>query len=249
MIELAPVDAAPPSETPPEATPGPQMREAQPEEVQQPPPIPVLPAAPKPNAVVMPPQKPQPKPKKIVKEVPKPLVKPAREPPAPRTSAPPRAAAAASTAAAPVANTAAAAAAWRSSWAAALSFAKHYPEAARARGEQGTVRLALVIDRGGHVVSARLIGSSGSATLDQRRSTWRGMQAASPCQPKWAPASPSPSPSDTPSDREPPGTRARSRFFWRAGHPATPQVEDQLRKPPLSSWQTYANPYQLRVLT
>ena len=167
MIELAPVDAAPPSETPPEATPGPQMREAQPEEVQQPPPIPVLPAAPKPNAVVMPPQKPQPKPKKIVKEVPKPLVKPAREPPAPRTSAPPRAAAAASTAAAPVANTAAAAAAWRSSWAAALSFAKHYPEAARARGEQGTVRLALVIDRGGHVVSARLIGSSGSATLDQ----------------------------------------------------------------------------------
>ena len=168
MIELAPVDAAPPSEVPPEATPGPQMREAQPEEVQQPPPIPVpeLPAAPKPNAVVMPPQKPQPKPKKIVKEVPKPLVKPAREAPAPRTSAPPHAAAAASTAAAHVANPAAAAA-WRSSWAAALSFAKHYPEAARARGEQGTVRLALTIDRGGHVVSARLIGSSGSATLDQ----------------------------------------------------------------------------------
>ncbi len=167
MIELAPADVAPPSETPPEAAPGPQMREAQPEEVQQPPPIPVpeLPEAQKPNAVVMTPQKPQPKPKKIVKEVPKPLVKPAREPPAPRTSAPPRAAAA-RTAAAPAAN-AAAAAAWRSSWAAALSFAKHYPEAARARGEQGTVRLALTIDRSGHVVSARLIGSSGSATLDQ----------------------------------------------------------------------------------
>jgi protein TonB len=48
-----------------------------------------------------------------------------------------------------------------------LSWSKHYPEAARARGEQGTVRLALVIDRGGHVVSARVIGSSGSAILDE----------------------------------------------------------------------------------
>jgi protein TonB len=48
-----------------------------------------------------------------------------------------------------------------------LSWAKHYPEAARARGEQGTVRLALMIGRGGHVISARLIGSSGSPALDQ----------------------------------------------------------------------------------
>ena len=48
-----------------------------------------------------------------------------------------------------------------------MSWNKHYPEAARARGEQGTVRLALTIDRGGHVVSARLAGSSGSTTLDQ----------------------------------------------------------------------------------
>jgi protein TonB len=39
---------------------------------------------------------------------------------------------------------------------------KHYPG-----GEQGTVRLALTIDRGGHVVSARVIGSSGSSSLDQ----------------------------------------------------------------------------------
>jgi TonB family protein len=35
------------------------------------------------------------------------------------------------------------------------------------KGDQGTVRLSLTIDRGGHVVSARVTGSSGSSTLDQ----------------------------------------------------------------------------------
>jgi protein TonB len=137
MIELAPVDVAPPPETPPET-------------------------APKPAAVLMTPPKPKPKPKKIVKETPKPVVKRVREPPAPRTSAP-RAATASK---APPASNAAEAAAWRSAWSAGMSWNRSYPEAARARGEQGTVRLALTIDRGGHVVSARLIGSSGSSTLD-----------------------------------------------------------------------------------
>ena len=158
MIELAPMDVAPPSEAPPDATPGPKMTEAEPEAVEQQQVIPVPELAPAP--------KPKPKPKKIVKEEPKPVVKPTHEPPAPRTSAPPRAAAASQTAASH-ASSAAEVSAWRSSWAAALSWAKHYPEAARARGEQGTVRLALTIDRGGHVVSARVIGSSGSSTLDQ----------------------------------------------------------------------------------
>jgi periplasmic protein TonB len=167
-IDLAPLDVAPPTETTPENTPGPKMTEAEPEEVEQPPTVlvPELPPAPKPNVVLMTPPKPKPKPKKIVKEAPKPVVKPTREPPAPRTSAPPHAESA-SKVASSHASSAAEASAWRSSWAAALSWAKHYPEAARARGEQGTVRLALVIDRGGHVVSARVIGSSGSSTLDQ----------------------------------------------------------------------------------
>jgi periplasmic protein TonB len=165
MIVLAPLDVAPPTETPPEVTPGPQMRQAEPEEAQPPQaiPVPELPPAPKPNVVLTTP--PKPKPKKIVKEVPKPVVKPAREPPALRTSAP-RAAAASKAAASPAAS-AAEAAAWRSAWSAALNWNRHYPEAARARGEQGTVRLALTIDRGGHVVSARLIASSGSSILDQ----------------------------------------------------------------------------------
>jgi protein TonB len=167
LIELAPVDVAPAAETPPDVTPGPQMTQADPGEVEPPQTlaVPELPPAPKPAVVLMTPPKPKPKPKKIVKEIPKPVVKRTREPPAPRTSAPPRAATASKAAASPAANVAEAAA-WRSSWA-GMSWNKHYPEAARARGEQGTVRLALTIDRGGHVVSARLVGSSGSSTLDQ----------------------------------------------------------------------------------
>jgi protein TonB len=167
MIELAPLEVAPPAEAPPEVTPGPQMRQSEPEEVEPPQTmaVPELPPAQKPAVVLMTPPKPKPKPKKIVKEIPKPAVKREREPPAPRTSAPPRAAAASTTASSRASNVAEAAA-WRSSWA-GMSWNKHYPEAARARGEQGTVRLALTIDRGGHVISARLIGSSGSATLDQ----------------------------------------------------------------------------------
>jgi periplasmic protein TonB len=151
MIELAPLDV----------TPAPQVKQAEPEEVEPPQTItiPELPPAPKPAVVLMTPPKPKPKPKKTVKELPKPVVKRVREPLAPRTSAP---AGAAETRGSNVAE----AAAWRSSWA-GMSWNKHYPDAARARGEQGTVRLALTIDRGGHVVSARLVGSSGSTTLDQ----------------------------------------------------------------------------------
>jgi protein TonB len=167
MIELAPLEVAPPAEAPPEVTPGPQMRQSEPEEVAPPQPmaVPELPPAQKPAAVLMTPPKPKPKPKKIVKEIPKPAVKREREPLAPRTSAPPRAAAASTTASSRASNVAAAAA-WRSSWA-GMSWSRHYPEAARARGEQGTVRLALTIGRSGHVMSARLIASSGSSILDQ----------------------------------------------------------------------------------
>ena len=168
MIELAPVDVAPPTETPPETTPGPQMRQADPEEVEPPQTmtVPELPPAPKPAVVLMTPPKPKPKPKKIVKETAKPVAKRMREPPAPRTSAPPRAAAA-STAASSRAASAAEASAYRSAWSAGVNWSRHYPEAARARGEQGTVRLALTIGRSGHVMSARLVASSGSSTLDQ----------------------------------------------------------------------------------
>ncbi|HXN89518.1 MAG TPA: energy transducer TonB [Methylocella sp.] len=166
MIELAPVDVARPAETPPDVTEGPQMTQADPEEVEPPQTlaVPELPPAPKPAVVLMTPPKAKPKPKKIVKEIPKPVVKRTREPPEPRTNAP-RAAMASNAAASPASN-AADAAAWRSSWA-GMNWNRHYPEAARARGERGTVRLALTIGRSGQVMSARLVGSSGSSTLDQ----------------------------------------------------------------------------------
>jgi periplasmic protein TonB len=165
MIELAPVDIAPPSDIPPEASPGPQMTKADPEKGEpfQRMAVRELPPAPNPPVAVMTP--PKPKPKKIVNETPKPVAKRVHDPPAPRTSAP-RAAGASKAESSP-AVIAAEAAAWRSAWSAAMNWNRHYPEAARARGEQGTVRLALTIDRGGHVVSARLIASSGSSILDQ----------------------------------------------------------------------------------
>lgn len=167
LFELAPADVAPPSPVPPETQVGPQMTEAQPEEAEKPQTVtvPELPTAPKPAVVLMP-SKPKPHPKKIDKELPK-SVKPAvHELPKPRTSAPAQAAAAAERAAARAA-TAAEASAWTSNWSAALSWAKSYPASARARGEQGIVRLALTVGSSGHVISARVISSSGYPDLDQ----------------------------------------------------------------------------------
>jgi periplasmic protein TonB len=179
IIDLAPVDVAPPSEAPPEITPGPQMKRAEPEEAEQPQvmPVPELPTVPKPNVVLMPPPKPKPKPKKIEKEIPKPVVKPVvkpeRQTPAPRTSAPPSPAAArgahpsAGKAAAPNTRPAAGGGGAQSNWSPRLSIGHTYPEAARARGEQGVVRVSITFGRNGHAVSAQVVGSSGSAILDQ----------------------------------------------------------------------------------
>ena len=44
---------------------------------------------------------------------------------------------------------------------------KRYPRQARARGHQGTVKVAFVLDYAGHVVSSRIVTSSGSPILDQ----------------------------------------------------------------------------------
>ncbi len=171
MIEFAPLDVAPPTESLTEITPGPQMTEAQPEEVeqQQTIPVPELAPAPKPNVVLMTPHKPKPKPKKIEKEIPKPVVKREHEPPAPRTSAPPRASATASRAASSqAASTSASATAARNACAAKFaSLNRPYPQAAQAKGEQGTARLTITISRNGRVQSARVIGSTGSSALDQ----------------------------------------------------------------------------------
>ena len=56
---------------------------------------------------------------------------------------------------------------WDSEIAKLLEHNKRYPSAARARGEQGVAELAFSIDRQGHVLSSRIVKSSGSATLDE----------------------------------------------------------------------------------
>ena len=44
---------------------------------------------------------------------------------------------------------------------------RHYPEAAKRQHEQGVVYLWFRMDRSGHVLSARIDKTSGSAALDQ----------------------------------------------------------------------------------
>lgn len=48
-----------------------------------------------------------------------------------------------------------------------LSGYRNYPPEARRLREQGTVRLHLIFDRNGHVLSCTVSGSSGSVTLDE----------------------------------------------------------------------------------
>ena len=55
---------------------------------------------------------------------------------------------------------------WRSQIVTILEHNKRYPSEARARGEQGVTRLAFSIDTQGHLLTSRIVKSSGSATLD-----------------------------------------------------------------------------------
>jgi periplasmic protein TonB len=55
---------------------------------------------------------------------------------------------------------------WRSQIVTILERNKRYPADARARGEHGVVRLAFSIDGTGHLLSSRIVTSSGSAALD-----------------------------------------------------------------------------------
>ncbi len=67
----------------------------------------------------------------------------------------------------PQANAPRAIARWESTLAAHLERFKHYPDKARARGDQGTVTVAFTIDHDGRVVNSRIVRSSGSETLDE----------------------------------------------------------------------------------
>ncbi|MBA4334155.1 MAG: energy transducer TonB, partial [Methylobacterium sp.] len=106
----------------------------------------------------------KPPPKKVVARA-KPIQP--DKPQAERTSAPMAQAQAAPTAAAPnqgaAADTAASRASWRGTLLAHLNRYKRFPGGAN----PGTVQVSFSIDRSGRVVSARLIGGSGDAMLDE----------------------------------------------------------------------------------
>jgi periplasmic protein TonB len=55
---------------------------------------------------------------------------------------------------------------WKSQIVTLLEHNKRYPSQARARGEQGVARLAFRIDGDGHLLSSRIVASSGSTVLD-----------------------------------------------------------------------------------
>ncbi len=56
---------------------------------------------------------------------------------------------------------------WQSALAAHLERFKRYPTAARAHREQGMARVAFTIDHEGHLLSSRIVQSSGSSLLDE----------------------------------------------------------------------------------
>ncbi len=56
---------------------------------------------------------------------------------------------------------------WQVTISTRLNQFKRYPHQARVRAQQGTVRVAFALDSAGHVVSSRIVKSSGSSILDQ----------------------------------------------------------------------------------
>lgn len=60
---------------------------------------------------------------------------------------------------------------WQGALAAHIEKFKRYPSEARARGEQGVAKVAFTIDHEGHLLSSRIVQSSGYAVLDQESLT------------------------------------------------------------------------------
>ncbi|TCT03488.1 energy transducer TonB [Aquabacter spiritensis] len=192
MIDLAPVPVSAPSEVE-DVAPGPQMMQAPeplpdlPEDIEEatPPPEPIvepllelpdLPPPPPLAEALLPPPRPvetvKEPPPPLPVEKPKPKPKASRKPPAPVTSAAPRSEAPRSNAtAAPSAgatsSNSTAPATWRSQLIAHINRHKRYPAEARSARHEGTARLRFSIDRSGRVVGATLVGSAGSAMLDE----------------------------------------------------------------------------------
>ena len=191
MLDLAPEPVAPQPSAPPSPDPmpdpGPKPDAEPPPPVEPPPPMepPALPAEPPPPPEPAPPAPSLPQPAVVLPEPPPPPApkrpvptRPARPPPprpaqaspprpAPEVPAPSAAPASAPPPAAPAAPSLSAFPGWRSELSNRLQRAKRYPDVARARDEQGAAAVAFTMDRSGHVLSAKLVRSSGSPSLDE----------------------------------------------------------------------------------
>jgi protein TonB len=182
-IELAPVAAAPPAEKTNLAF-GPHLQEAAPatpaqrrpvdhvEKNQELPKVAPSPLAPEPElALPIPESTEQPKPNQRSQAPSLQHQSPEHAAATPLTTAPPDVAAkAAATPAAPTPGTSDVPASIRVSWHKAvishLNRFKRYPDAARARGIQGIVKVEFTIDREGRLLDSHVAQSSGSPTLD-----------------------------------------------------------------------------------
>lgn len=178
MVEAQP-EPEPPEPEPVEPLKEPEPPPPEPEPVAIPEPeikIPELPPLPDAAAMLTPPPKEEPKPKPPEakpKPKPKPKMverrKPVRpdKPKAEQTSAPVAQAQNAARAAAPASGASSASpaanASWRGSLIAHLNRFKRFPNGA----SPGTVQVAFSIDRGGRVLSARLVRGSGDSALDE----------------------------------------------------------------------------------
>ncbi|KAA5601970.1 energy transducer TonB [Blastochloris sulfoviridis] len=166
------------AETPPETEQA-AVEPPTPDPVEVPDTVPAKPAPkPRPDIKASEVKKPEPK-----RETKKPERKPKRQQTAAATTAPSSAESVASIPASPTFGHGArdARSSWHSRIRAHLLRHMRYPAAARAHGETGVAQFSFTLDRRGHVISSRLIASSGHASLD--RETAALIQRAQPLPP------------------------------------------------------------------
>lgn len=185
MLELAPLPEAPtpaPPQPEPEPAAEPEPEIEQPKRVEAPKPEIELPPPPPPK----PKPKPKPKPPEPKKPEPKPAQGPApeRKPaeevpqaqPSPQARAPELAAAhsASGQAAQGQIN-------WEGLLLGHLNRHKRYPHDARQRGQEGTVKVRMVVDANGRVLNQQIVNGSGNRSLD--RATLQMIKRAQPLPP------------------------------------------------------------------
>ena len=173
-IDLAPEPVATP--TPPTDAPvGPRQAVSVPDPQPEPPPKMTVPPspAPTPPVPVARPERPRPLKKKIPLHTHERKPVPDRTPPAQETTAPPAPEAPAALPSATSVSSASSSQAshdpvtWQGELLARLEKYKRYPAESQARHEEGIAMLRFVMDRKGHVLSARISSSSHHATLDE----------------------------------------------------------------------------------